>query len=162
LRITSRQNSTSPVLANPGRPSFPAGSGPEGASARQAAGGGSGEDTLASDKPKIYVAFHWHMHQPIYWPGQDIVETSRNPECTDNPIPHVTWPDRVHGYTHYMADAVEQNSNLPHMGAQVSWTGSLTENRVEGQRDCLIQYYVEAEDGAGNITRSPIQHVRVA
>ncbi|HXE71820.1 MAG TPA: hypothetical protein VNO81_04085, partial [Candidatus Nitrosotenuis sp.] len=142
MRITSRQNSTSPVLANPGRPSFPAGSGPEGASARQAAGGGSGEDTLASDKPKIYVAFHWHMHQPIYWPGQDIVETSRNPECTDNPIPHVTWPDRVHGYTHYMADAVEQNSNLPHMGAQVSWTGSLTENL-----DTLARHGIEFGPG---------------
>lgn len=27
-----------------------------------------------------------------------------------------------------MADAVENNANLPYMGAQVSWTGSLTEN----------------------------------
>lgn len=34
--------------------------------------------------------------------------------------------------------------------------------RVEGQKDCLLQYYVEAEDGAGNLTRSPIQHVRIA
>ncbi|MCA9797265.1 MAG: hypothetical protein KC910_35890, partial [Candidatus Eremiobacteraeota bacterium] len=81
-----------------------------------------------SDKPKIYVAMHWHMHQPIYWPGQNIVETSHNPDNTDDPIGHVTWPDRVGGYTHYMADAVERNANLPHMGVQISWTGSLTEN----------------------------------
>jgi hypothetical protein len=32
---------------------------------------------------------------------------------------------------------------------------------IAGQRNCLIQYYVEAEDGAGNVTRSPIQHVHV-
>lgn len=81
-----------------------------------------------SGKPKIHIALHWHMHQPKYWPGENIVETSHNPENTDTPIEHVTWPDRVGGYTHYMADAVQANSNLPHMGVQVSWTGSLTEN----------------------------------
>lgn len=79
-------------------------------------------------RPKIHLALHWHMHQPKYWPGENIVETSRNPQNTDTPIEHVTWPDRVGGYTHYMADAVQMNSNLPHMGVQVSWSGSLTEN----------------------------------
>jgi Glycosyl hydrolase family 57 len=85
-------------------------------------------DPPPNDKPKIQVALHWHMHQPIYWPGENIVETSRNPQNTDDPVGHVTWPDRVGGYTRYMSDAVERNSNLPHMGVQVSWTGSLTEN----------------------------------
>lgn len=81
-----------------------------------------------SGAPKIHVAVHWHMHQPIYWPGENIIETSRNPQNTDDPVGHVTWPDRVGGYTHYMADAVERNSNLPHAGAQISWSGSLTED----------------------------------
>ncbi len=33
--------------------------------------------------------------------------------------------------------------------------------RVEGYRDALLDYYVEAVDSYGNITRSPIQHVYV-
>lgn len=88
--------------------------------------GGQAADGQAA--PKIYVAVQWHMHQPIYWPGENIVETSRNPQNTDDPVGHVTWPDRVGGYTHYLADAVERNSNLPHAGAQISWSGSLTED----------------------------------
>ena len=32
---------------------------------------------------------------------------------------------------------------------------------VAGLQDTLVDYYVEAEDSLGNVTRSPIQHVRV-
>lgn len=89
---------------------------------------GPAHPKAAEAPPKIHVAVHWHMHQPIYWPGEDILQTSRNPQNTDDPVGHVTWPDRVGGYTHYLADAVQMNSNLPHAGAQISWSGSLTEN----------------------------------
>lgn len=33
--------------------------------------------------------------------------------------------------------------------------------RGAGLSEALVDYYVEAEDSAGNIKRSPIQHVRV-
>ncbi|MDD2717938.1 MAG: hypothetical protein PHW04_18775, partial [Candidatus Wallbacteria bacterium] len=35
-------------------------------------------------KKPVYIAFLWHMHQPIYWPGENIMQTSSNPSCTDH------------------------------------------------------------------------------
>ena len=43
----------------------------------------AGEARPSPKKPKIYVAFHWHMHQPIYWPYEKITQTASNPNCTD-------------------------------------------------------------------------------
>jgi hypothetical protein len=28
--------------------------------------------------PPIYVAFLWHMHQPIYWPYENVMTTQAN------------------------------------------------------------------------------------
>jgi len=84
--------------------------------------------SAAKGAPKIYVAFHWHMHQPIYWPYEQITQTANNPQCTDSVIDYLTWPDRVGAYTHYPIDTIRNHSGLPHMGAQVSFSGSLIEN----------------------------------
>ncbi len=79
-------------------------------------------------KPKVYVAFHWHMHQPIYWPYEQITETANNPQCTDAVVEYLTWPDRIGAYTHYPIDTIKNHSHLPHVGAQISFSGSLIEN----------------------------------
>lgn len=84
---------------------------------------------LAAAKPvPIHIAVQWHMHQPIYWPGEDLVATSHNPGNTLDVIGFLTWPDRVGAYTHYTADSIGQLAKLPHAGAQVSFSGSLIED----------------------------------
>ncbi|MGC4121903.1 MAG: hypothetical protein QM765_46445 [Myxococcales bacterium] len=80
----------------------------------------------AAAKPKIYVSFHWHMHQPIYWPYESVVQSHDAGRWSfdlmsihnDRTGPYTTWP----------SDAVQQGLGLSHLGAQVSFTGSLMEN----------------------------------
>lgn len=76
----------------------------------------------------IYVALHWHMHQPIYWPGEDIVATSRNPKNTVDVLGILSWPDRIGAYTHYPVAAMRPFLDLPYAGTQVSFSGSLIED----------------------------------
>jgi len=73
----------------------------------------------------IYIAFHWHMHQPIYQPYENVCDTM----STDSSIRDV-FDQRVGPYTTWPADAVESgmNAGLEHLGAQVSFSGSLIEN----------------------------------
>ncbi|AXJ01992.1 Por secretion system C-terminal sorting domain-containing protein [Cyclonatronum proteinivorum] len=80
------------------------------------------------ENPPIYIAFHWHMHQPIYWPYESVVETeargaysfSLKEVHTSRTGPYTTWP----------ANAVQKgiSAGMPHFGAQVSFSGSLIEN----------------------------------
>ena len=82
----------------------------------------------ARANPPIYLAFHWHMHQPIYWPYESVVQTADSGRYgfdvakvhTDRGGPYTSWP----------LDAVEagMNAGLGHLGAQVSFSGSLMEN----------------------------------
>ena len=78
--------------------------------------------------PPIYIAFLWHMHQPLYWPGETILETEAN-----NYYPYSVFDihnQRTGPYTNWPAMAVQKgiDANLPHAGASVSFTGSLIEN----------------------------------
>ncbi len=77
---------------------------------------------------KIHIAFLWHMHQPIYYPGETIVETeaANHYDYSVYDI-HTT---RTGPYTWWPADAVQMgiNAGMDHFGAQVSFTGSLVEN----------------------------------
>jgi hypothetical protein len=76
----------------------------------------------------IHVAFHWHMHQPIYWPYETVTETEARGAYSFSLIdvhlnrsgPYTTWP----------SDAVQLgiDAGLGHLGAQVSLSGSLMEN----------------------------------
>jgi len=67
------------------------------------------------------------MHQPIYYPYENIEQTIQRPELG---YVHdvLAWPDRVDAYTHNPIDTIERFNWLPHMGAQISYTGSLIEN----------------------------------
>lgn len=76
---------------------------------------------------KIYIAFLWHMHQPIYYPYESLVETNNagrysfdllNEVMNTRTGPYQTWPK----------DAVEAGSGFAHLGAQISFSGSLIEN----------------------------------
>lgn len=78
--------------------------------------------------PPIYIAFLWHMHQPIYWPYESVIQTQLN-----NRYPYSVFDihnSRTGPYTNWPRNAVQKgiNANLPHFGAQVSFSGSLIEN----------------------------------
>ncbi|NUQ80461.1 MAG: starch-binding protein [Bacteroidetes bacterium] len=78
--------------------------------------------------PPIYIAFLWHMHQPIYWPYESIVQTESRGAYSYSVYsihnsrsgPYTTWP----------WNAVQKgiSAGLGHFGAQVSFSGSLIEN----------------------------------
>ncbi len=77
-------------------------------------------------KPPIYISFLWHMHQPVYWPYESIVQTE-----ADNSMGFSLYTihlDRSGPYTTWPRDAVAAGLALAHMGAQVSFSGSLMEN----------------------------------
>jgi glycosidase/endonuclease/exonuclease/phosphatase family metal-dependent hydrolase len=76
----------------------------------------------------IYIAYHWHMHQPVYWPGENIVTTYSTRSNYSFVRDVVGWPDRVDAYTHNPIDNVDRFRYLPNYGAQISYSGSLVEN----------------------------------
>lgn len=81
-----------------------------------------------NNNPPIYIAFHWHMHQPIYWPYESVVQTE-NRGAYSFSLQEV-HTSRTGPYTNWPANAVQLgiNANMPNFGAQVSFSGSLIEN----------------------------------
>ena len=81
-----------------------------------------------NNNPPIYIAFLWHMHQPIYWPYENVVQTHLN-----NRYPFSIFDifnQRVGPYTNWPRNAIQMgiNAGMAHFGAQVSFSGSLIEN----------------------------------
>jgi hypothetical protein len=78
--------------------------------------------------PPIYIAFLWHMHQPVYRPGETVLQTDGSGRYSYSVIdihnsrtgPYTTWP----------SDAINKGiaAGLPHLGASVSFSGSLIRN----------------------------------
>lgn len=80
------------------------------------------------NNPPIYIAFLWHMHQPIYWPYESIVTTQ-----AQGRYPYSVFDihnERLGPYNSWPKDAVQKgiSAGLQNFGAQVSFTGSLIEN----------------------------------
>ncbi len=84
--------------------------------------------TSSRNKVPIYISFHWHMHQPIYWPYEDVVTTNNRHVYSFDLLdifftrsgPYTSWP--------YNSVKAMADNGLPHGGAQVSFSGSLIEN----------------------------------
>lgn len=74
----------------------------------------------------IYVSFLWHMHQPIYWPYEDVIATQNRGVYSYNVLD--IFYSREGAYTNWPHNAVAAGLDLPHLGAQVSFSGSLIEN----------------------------------
>lgn len=86
------------------------------------------QETTERSNPKVYIAFLWHMHQPIYYPYQNIVQTEQSGVYSFSLYDvHLS---RTGPYTDWPKNAVQKgmNANMPHFGAQVSFSGSLVEN----------------------------------
>ena len=78
--------------------------------------------------PKIYIAFQWHMHQPIYYPYESCIQTDAAARYSFSIVD--THTGRTGPYTNWPKNAVEKGitANMDHFGAQVSFSGSLIEN----------------------------------
>jgi hypothetical protein len=86
------------------------------------------EHSKASLPAKIYISFHWHMHQPIYWPYESVRESEERNRYSFSLLD--IFAQRQGPYTSWPRDALESavRANLPHAGAQLSISGSLIEN----------------------------------
>ena len=75
----------------------------------------------------IQVGFLWHMHQPVYYPGESVTQTEAAGHFSFDL--YDIFNQRVGPYTTWPKDAIDAGQAvLPHLGAQVSFSGSLIEN----------------------------------
>jgi len=112
--------------------------------------------------PPIYIAFLWHMHQPIYWPYETVVQTDANARYgysvrdihDQRTGPYTTWP----------WNAVQKGvaAGLPHFGTQVSFSGSLMENldNLAAAGDGNFASWNSAY-GAGHAATTSLGHPRI-
>ena len=78
--------------------------------------------------PPIYIAFLWHMHQPIYYPYENILATQASNKFPFSVVD--IFNQRIGPYTSWPKNAVQKgiDAGFSHFGAQVSFSGSLIEN----------------------------------
>ena len=74
----------------------------------------------------IQIGFLWHMHQPNYYPYESILATDANNRYSFSVVD--VHNQRFGPYTNWPKDAVQAGTSLAHLGASVSFTGSLIEN----------------------------------
>ncbi len=90
---------------------------------------GEKDDKKRSKPPvPIYISFHWHMHQPIYWPYEDLLTTHNRGTYSFSLLDIMR--QRSGPYTSWPLDAIlmGMEAGLPYLGAQVSFSGSLIED----------------------------------
>ncbi len=81
---------------------------------------------VATRGEPIHVGFLWHMHQPIYYPYENIITTNSAGHFS---FSVVDVHNQRHGpYKGWPREAVQLGLSLPHLGASVSFSGSLIEN----------------------------------
>jgi hypothetical protein len=80
---------------------------------------------VAAAEP-MQVGFLWHMHQPIYYPGETVTQTNAAGHYSFSVVD--VHNQRLGPYTTWPRDAVQAGLGLPHLGAQVSFSGSLIQN----------------------------------
>ncbi len=80
----------------------------------------------ASAAETMHVAFLWHMHQPVYYPYETPIQTDAAERFSFGVVD--VHNQRLGPYTGWPRDAIQAGLSLPHLGAHVSFTGSLIEN----------------------------------
>lgn len=80
----------------------------------------------ARGQETVNVGFLWHMHQPQYVPGQTVLQTDASGVFSFS-IADV-HNQRLGPYTTWPRDAIQSGLALSHLGAQVSFSGSLIQN----------------------------------
>ncbi|MBN2570924.1 MAG: hypothetical protein JXA68_02240 [Ignavibacteriales bacterium] len=86
------------------------------------------ENNQPKINPPIYIAFLWHMHQPIYYPYETVIQTDQNNRYSFSVVD--VHNQRTGPYTSWPKDAVQTGitAGMANFGAQVSFSGSLIEN----------------------------------
>ncbi|NUN70655.1 MAG: T9SS type A sorting domain-containing protein [Bacteroidetes bacterium] len=84
------------------------------------------QQKIPNSNPPIHIAFLWHMHQPIYFPYESVVQTDANARYSYS-VKDI-HNQRTGPYTSWPKNAVAKGLGLPNFGAQVSFSGSLIEN----------------------------------
>ena len=74
----------------------------------------------------IHVTYLWHMHQPIYYPYETVNQTDSNGRF--NFSVQGVHDARTGAYGEWPKNAVQQGTDIPNSGVQVSFSGSLMEN----------------------------------
>jgi alpha-amylase/alpha-mannosidase (GH57 family) len=74
----------------------------------------------------IHVTYLWHMHQPIYYPYESVNQTDSAGRF--NFSVRGVHDARTGAYGEWPKNAVQQGTDLPNAGVQVSFSGSLMEN----------------------------------
>ncbi len=85
----------------------------------------AGASSLPAATP-MQVGFLWHMHQPIYYPGEDVNQTQAAGRYSFSL--YDIFNQRYGPYTSWPKDAISSGAGLPNLGASVSFSGSLIEN----------------------------------
>jgi glycosyl hydrolase family 57 len=80
----------------------------------------------ASAQETMNVGFMWHMHQPQYRPGENVLQTDASGVFSFS-IADV-HNQRLGPYTTWPKDAIQSGLALSHLGTQVSFSGSLIQN----------------------------------
>ncbi len=80
----------------------------------------------AAQANPIHVTYLWHMHQPIYFPYESVNQTDGAGRF--NFSVRGVHDQRTGAYGDWPKNAVQQGTDLPHAGVQVSFSGSLMEN----------------------------------
>ena len=90
----------------------------------------------------VHTSFHWHMHQPIYWPNHrdygvdhyeqawdSIQQQNRPPDPSPEVLSSVFGEaDRINAYQTSPYDVLSSILSYPNSGAQMSFSGALIEN----------------------------------
>ena len=80
----------------------------------------------ASAQNPIHVTYLWHMHQPIYYPYESVNQTDNAGRF--NFSVRGVHDARTGAYGEWPKNAVQQGTDIPNSGVQVSFSGSLMEN----------------------------------
>lgn len=86
----------------------------------------AGVASSASAQEKMQIGFLWHMHQPLYGPGENIVQTQQSGRYSFSL--YDVHNQRMGPYTTWPRNAIQSGLGLGNLGAQVSFSGSLMEN----------------------------------
>jgi len=86
------------------------------------------EEAAGQANGPIYISFLWNMHQPIYYPTENVLQTEANSRYTFSVVQVHTH--RVGPYTTFAPGAVQKGitAGLQHLVSQVTLSGSLIEN----------------------------------
>lgn len=103
----------------------------------------------------IHVTYLWHMHQPIYYPYENVNTTDSSGKF--NFSIRDVHNTRTGPYGEWPKNAVQQGADkgLPHAGVQVSFSGSLMENMNNLYGTGWREHYRWGRNGLRTIRNNP-------